>query len=77
MILWLQFFAEINTRENVVVLTDLYSFILKILFEIHYISTINVNKTAIKKHKERKPVILSRMYSVLYTVIYQEKSDFV
>jgi di/tricarboxylate transporter len=77
MTLWLQFFSDINTRENLVVLTDLYSFILKILYEIHYISTINVNKTEIKKHKERKPVILSRIYSVLYIVIYQEKSDFI
>jgi len=41
------FFSEINSRENLVVLTDLYSFILKILYEIHYISTINVNKTEI------------------------------
>jgi len=77
MTLWLQFVAEISTRENLVVLTNHYSFILKNLYEIYDISTRNGNKTEIKKPKEIKPVVLSRNYSVLYNVIYQDKSDFV
>jgi hypothetical protein len=54
MTLWLQFVAEINTRENLVVLTNHYSFILKILYEIYDISTRNGNNTEIKKPKENK-----------------------
>lgn len=47
MILWLQFVAEINTRENLVDWSLLFYY--NILYEIHDISTRNDNKTEIKK----------------------------
>ena len=75
--MWLQFVAEINTRENLVRLTDHYYFIIKFFMKSMIFLPEMTIKLRLKNSKERKPVILSRIYSVFYIVIYQEKSYFV